>query len=234
MGLRRLAVSMIFLSVLSVGAGIASWSIMKPTMQWLQNGYAECLWSSTYRVPPEIVPDRSLVGPSGLTSYIISPRWDSSHASCGTQGNEVIFDYTDQTKRLIAKLQTGSDPGARDYPVPPFFLMAPFLNGVGVAMFLLGCIFAFVASAPVSRLNTSPTYGINKWNALIQYDPDIKRVVDALAPFGQKYVDEFAQAFMAIDDKNYLPQIIEKILATAKADAAHSMVEDVLRTPSKI
>jgi hypothetical protein len=81
-------------------------------------------------------------------------------------------------------------------------------------------------SKPPLTVEEMPTYDIVRWNALVQYDADIKRIVDALAPFGQKYIDEFAQAFMALNDKSYLPQIIEKILATAKADAARVVIEE--------
>lgn len=63
-----------------------------------------------------------------------------------------------------------------------------------------------------------------KWNALLQYDPDIKRIADELARYDQKYVDQFASAFMALNDKNYLPQIVQTILATARADAARSVI----------
>ena len=198
---------------------------MKPTREWLQNGYAACLWSSTYRVPPEFVPDRSEIGASGLKLIFINPRWDPNQASCGTKGDEVPFNYADQGKRDIAMITKGFDPGPKVYPVPPFFLMAPFLNSIGVVTFVLGGFLAFAASPSAGNLG-GPAYNLEKWNGLVQYDADIKRIVDALAPFGQKYVDEFAQTFMALNDKNYLPQIIEKILATAKADTARMVIEE--------
>lgn len=81
-------------------------------------------------------------------------------------------------------------------------------------------------SQPPSPVDEVPTYDLVRWNALVQYDADIKRIVDAFTPFGQKYIDEFAQAFMALNDKNYVPQIIEKILATAKAEAARVVIEE--------
>jgi hypothetical protein len=219
----RIALFLIFIGLASAGAGIASWSIMKPTSEWLQNGYASCLWSSTYHVPPEFVPDRSEIGASGSKLIFINPRWDPNHASCGTKGNEVPFDLVDQTKRDIAMITKGFDPGQKVYPVPPFFLMAPFLNSIGVITFVLGGFLAFATSPSPGNLSR-PAYNLEKWNGLMQYDADIKRIADALAPFGQKYVDEFAQTFMALNDKIYLPQIVEKILATAKADAAQASI----------
>lgn len=112
----------------------------------------------------------------------------------------------------------------RDPGHVPCRTAAPILNGIGLAIFLLAFAVWFVTSQSDELTPAPPSYDLQKWNALVQYDADIKRIVDALMPFGQKYVDEFAQAFMALNDKNYLPQIIEKILASAKADASSGQV----------
>jgi len=121
---------------------------------------------------------------------------------------------------------------------PPFFLMPPFLNSTGFIVLLLGSILAITRSRqmfgtqPVSEglrssIQLDPVgYDLKKWQALLHYDADIKRVADALAPYGQRYLDQFAEAFMAINDKNYLPQIIQTILSTAKTDAALVPVEE--------
>jgi hypothetical protein len=68
-------------------------------------------------------------------------------------------------------------------------------------------------------INPDP-YDRAKWKALVEYDPDISRVVSALSPYGQKYVDQLATGYLALNDKEYLPMIVQKILATAKDDAA--------------
>jgi hypothetical protein len=52
------------------------------------------------------------------------------------------------------------------------------------------------------------------------YDPDIARIAAALKPYGEKYTDQFASAYLAINDKSYLAMIVQKIIATAKQDAA--------------
>lgn len=72
---------------------------------------------------------------------------------------------------------------------------------------------------PLRRSNGF-AYDQAKWNALVQYDPDIARIVKVLTPYGQKYVDELAAAYLTLNDKSYLPMIIQKILATAKQDAS--------------
>jgi hypothetical protein len=72
----------------------------------------------------------------------------------------------------------------------------------------------------LKTINPDP-YDRAKWRALVEYDSDIARVVSALSPYGQKYVDQLAAAYLALNDKKYLPMIVQKILATAKDDAAH-------------
>jgi hypothetical protein len=76
----------------------------------------------------------------------------------------------------------------------------------------------------------TPPYDRTKWDALVRYDPDIKRIVEVLSQYDTKYVDQFASAFMALNDKAYLPQIIEDILARAKADALAGATADAART----
>ncbi len=68
--------------------------------------------------------------------------------------------------------------------------------------------------------NEGQGYDRAKWNALVQYDEDISRVVKALAPFDKKYTDQFAAAYLALNDKTYLSIIVQKILVTAKEDLA--------------
>lgn len=91
---------------------------------------------------------------------------------------------------------------------------------------------ASFASRPDARrepalIDVSPTiergrrgYDEAKWHALVEYDEDIAKVANALAPYPRKYTDEFAAAYLALNDKTYLPVIIKKILATARADGA--------------
>ncbi len=70
-------------------------------------------------------------------------------------------------------------------------------------------------------INPDP-YDRAKWKALVEYDPDISRVVSALSPYGQKYIDQLATGYLALNDKSYLPMIVQKILATAKDDATRA------------
>jgi hypothetical protein len=65
-------------------------------------------------------------------------------------------------------------------------------------------------------------YDRRKWNALVEYDEDIGRVANALGPYGEKYVDQFAAAYLALNDKQYLPVIVKKIIATAQEERARA------------
>jgi hypothetical protein len=67
------------------------------------------------------------------------------------------------------------------------------------------------------------SYDEEKWSSLLENDPDILRLVEALAPYGQKYVDELATAYLVLNDKDYLPMIIKKIVASAKRDASQDV-----------
>lgn len=79
--------------------------------------------------------------------------------------------------------------------------------------------FALPSPEPRMRTLNPDQYDKEKWRALVEYDPDIGRVVSALAPYGQKYVDQLAKAYLALNDKEYLPMIVKKILATAREDS---------------
>jgi len=63
------------------------------------------------------------------------------------------------------------------------------------------------------------TYDRNKWSALVKYDDEISLIAEKLKPLGQKWVDEFASSYLALNDKKYLPSLIHKIIASAKKEA---------------
>lgn len=72
---------------------------------------------------------------------------------------------------------------------------------------------------PTATLNAKG-YDEEKWAAVCQYDDDIRRVAAALQPYGDKYVDELARAYLTLNDKQYLPMIVQKIIEMAKRNAA--------------
>ncbi|MEI9929180.1 MAG: zinc ribbon domain-containing protein [Rhizomicrobium sp.] len=65
---------------------------------------------------------------------------------------------------------------------------------------------------------SAPGYDRAKWQALVQYDSDISSAADTVRSFGQMWVDELGASYMALNDKSYLPGIVEKVTARAKAE----------------
>ena len=70
-----------------------------------------------------------------------------------------------------------------------------------------------------------PSFDREKWEALLRYDDDIAAVAKKLRPLGDKAVDEFAHAYLALNDKSYLPSIVKKIIVDARAEAERNEVE---------
>jgi hypothetical protein len=69
--------------------------------------------------------------------------------------------------------------------------------------------------------NAGPSFDRAKWNALLKYDNDIALMTEKLQPLGQKWVDEFASSYLALNDKQYLPSIEQKIVAAVRAEEEH-------------
>jgi hypothetical protein len=86
---------------------------------------------------------------------------------------------------------------------------------------------AVVASAIAKIRQDNSAYDIEKWNALVESDPDLARLVEALAPYGRQYVDELAAVYLVLDDKNYLPVIVDEIIASARRHASQPRAEAV-------
>jgi hypothetical protein len=68
-------------------------------------------------------------------------------------------------------------------------------------------------------------FNVEKWEALVRYDPKIAAIADKLRPLGQRWVDEFARAYLALNDKQYLPNIVSQLLADARTEHAREQEE---------
>lgn len=92
---------------------------------------------------------------------------------------------------------------------------------------------AAVVTSTIARIRQEhSSYDAEKWNALVGSDPDIARLVEALAPYGRQHVDELATVYLALDDKNYLPDIVDEIVASARRNAGqHRAPDGTLGTP---
>ena len=65
---------------------------------------------------------------------------------------------------------------------------------------------------------TTGNFDHAKWDALLKYDKEISAIAEKLRPLGQKWLDEFASSYLALNDKTYLPEIEKKIFAAAQAE----------------
>jgi hypothetical protein len=74
--------------------------------------------------------------------------------------------------------------------------------------------------APVAQPGPTapPAFDRAKWNALVKYDEDIGRLAGKIEQLGDKWVDVFAADYLALNDKSYLPGIVRRIIADAKAE----------------
>jgi len=66
---------------------------------------------------------------------------------------------------------------------------------------------------PVSAVQS---YDVAKWKALVEFDEDVAAAAKQLQNHGQQYVDQLAAAYLALNDKQYLPTIVQKVLARAQ------------------
>jgi hypothetical protein len=65
---------------------------------------------------------------------------------------------------------------------------------------------------------TSEDFDRQKWAALRKYDPDIGGISEKVDLLGQRWADEFARDYLALNDKQYLRPIVERIVAAARAE----------------
>jgi hypothetical protein len=75
-----------------------------------------------------------------------------------------------------------------------------------------------VNDADIEQKTTLP-FDREKWLALEKYDPEIATIASKLRVLGDKWVDEFARAYLALSDKKYLPNIVHKIIEDARLEA---------------
>jgi len=59
------------------------------------------------------------------------------------------------------------------------------------------------------------TYDKKKWQTLVRYDDDLRLAAAKVKVFGVAWEDELAEDYLKINDKTYLPKIVERILADA-------------------
>jgi hypothetical protein len=73
-----------------------------------------------------------------------------------------------------------------------------------------------------------------RWRVLLGTDSDLARLAEVLAPFGQKYVDELAAAYLVSNDKKYLPMIVQNIIASARKDSGRDAPSEPVSSPTNM
>src|SRR5262249_14514948 len=58
-----------------------------------------------------------------------------------------------------------------------------------------------------------------KWNALVKYDSEVGAVVERIRPLGQRWVEECAREYVALNDKQYLQVMADRVIEQAAAAA---------------
>lgn len=66
---------------------------------------------------------------------------------------------------------------------------------------------------------TGSSFDRAKWNALLEYDSEVASAAEKLRPLGAKWIDELAHSYLALNEKTYLPGLVNKISIRAKAEA---------------
>jgi len=65
------------------------------------------------------------------------------------------------------------------------------------------------------------SYPMDKWDALVKYDPQISAAADKLAPYGDVWIDKLGQAYFALEeDRSYLPNIVQRLSEEAEGELA--------------
>lgn len=73
-----------------------------------------------------------------------------------------------------------------------------------------------------SAENENLAYDRKKWAMLKEYDTDLSSAASSMVAYGTKYEHELASSYLAIDDKAYLPAIVERLTSKAEAEIASS------------
>ena len=109
-------------------------------------------------------------------------------------------------------LPTGRSGSQKPHQPPPAADFISHPRG-GVELTAATADFAYRSQKP---------YDKEKWEALLKYDDDIARIAERIRPLGERWLDELARAYLALNDKQYLSRIEEKIRADARAERARS------------
>lgn len=170
---------------------------------------------------------------SGLGDLSMSTNTGGRFVAFGAAGAAIgvviglVMRPTILGMKIPLSVLTSSHPGDAPFRSEMLTQLALYLvAGAGI-----GCVVAFALTAMMPAGTRAAAaappapYDLNKWQALVEIDPEIAAQAKRIAPFGQHYVDELAQKYLSIGDKAYLAQIADAIASkagdlSAKAEAA--------------
>jgi hypothetical protein len=121
-------------------------------------------------------------------------------------------------KTIITNVvQVSNLPEQRYTPNPETAAYVPEVRQVGGRSApLIGAIDVTPTRAMEPQAANSDDFDRKKWDALLKYDPEIAQVAGKLRQLGDHWVDELARSYLAINDKTYLPVIVQQIIADAR------------------
>jgi len=62
---------------------------------------------------------------------------------------------------------------------------------------------------------------MNRWEALVRYDSEIRDAAETLAPYGSVWIDKMGAAFFALkEDRKYLLEIVAGLVSEAEQQLA--------------
>jgi hypothetical protein len=178
------------------------------------------------------------------TSWLGSGPWAQGDTRVNDLGQLIsLLSYLSGLLAIIGGIVAFSNPLLAGIILTGSAFSHWYLLGFGVVgkVFILpiaaAAFFAFISSDSKQKPLPSDTFikksdqtGSNesnattgkfdhaKWDALLKYDKEISAIAEKLRPLGQKWLDEFASSYLALNDKTYLPEIEKKIFAAAKAE----------------
>ena len=112
---------------------------------------------------------------------------------------------------------------------------SPVLFWISIVILVLGWALRFMPQEiAISARKNTKSYDVAKWSALLNYDAEIALVAEKLKPLGDKWVDKFATSYLVLNDKSYLLNIAEKIIAEARgASERQKRLEDLPPMPGR-
>jgi hypothetical protein len=83
---------------------------------------------------------------------------------------------------------------------------------------------------PINPPEEATNFPTERWEALVRYDPEIAPAAEHLRPFGEKWVRILGRDYFALqEDRNYLPQIVQRLTEEARSEAKQEAEKELAR-----